>query len=241
MINLALVGYGKMGKMIESIASKTDFYITGTFDVINPVKEHLKEKTEVAIEFSTPASVIENIEYLSSRGIDIVCGTTGWYNKSAIVKEIIKKNGTGFIYASNFSVGVNIFFQIIKYASTIIDKYNQYDIKLTETHHTQKLDKPSGTAIRTAEYILENINRKDKFVNDAISVLSSEVNIVSKRIENVVGMHEVEFSSDSDSISLIHNANSRQGFAEGALLAAKFIKGKKGFFKFEDIFNNLSI
>ena len=241
MINLALVGYGKMGKMIESIASKDDFIITGTFDVINPVKGHLKEKTDVAIEFSTPASVIENIEYLSSLGIDIVCGTTGWNNKSAIVKEIIKKYGTGFIYASNFSVGVNIYFQIIKYASSIIDKYQQYDVKLSETHHTQKLDKPSGTAIRTAEYILENIKRKDKFVNDAFSVLNSEINIVSKRIENVVGMHEVEFSSDSDSISLIHNANSRQGFAEGALLAAKFIKGRKGFFKFEDIFNNLTL
>src|SRR6185295_5737630 len=115
-----------------------------------------------AIEFSTPASVIENIEYLSSKGVDIVCGTTGWYNKSSVVKDIIKKNGTGFIYASNFSVGVNIFFQIIKYASSIMDKYAQYDVKLSETHHTQKLDKPSGTAIRTAEYILDNIKRKDK-------------------------------------------------------------------------------
>lgn len=241
MINLALIGYGKMGKMIESIAPKNEFTISGTFDVTNPVKGHLKDKADVAIEFSTPASVIENIEYLSSQGIDIVCGTTGWYNKSAIVKDIIKKNNTGFVYASNFSVGVNIYFQIIKYASSIIDKFQQYDIKLTETHHTQKLDKPSGTAIRTAEYILENIKRKDKFVNDAFSVLNSEINIISKRIENIVGRHEVEFASESDSISLVHNANSRQGFAEGALLAAKFIKGKKGFYKFEDIFNNLTL
>ncbi len=241
MINLALVGYGKMGKMIESIATKEDFNITGTFDLINPVKEHLKEKTDVAIEFSTPASVIENIEYLSSRGIDIVCGTTGWYNKSAIVKEIIKKYGTGFIYASNFSVGVNIYFQIIKYASSIIDKYQQYDVKLSETHHTQKLDKPSGTAIRTAEYILENIKRKDKFVNDSDKAAIDEINITSKRIDNVVGRHEVDFASESDVISLVHNAKSRLGFAEGALLAAKFIKGKKGFHKFEDIFNNLTL
>lgn len=241
MIDLAIVGYGKMGKMIESIAPLNEFNISGIYDVINPVKEHLKESTEVAIEFSTPASVIENVEYLSSRGIDIVCGTTGWYNKANIVKEIIKKNGTGFIYASNFSVGVNIFFQIVKYAASIIDKYEQYDINLTETHHTQKLDKPSGTAIRTAEYIMDNIKRKDKFVSDLVDAAQNEINILSKRIENVVGRHEVEFASESDSITLIHNANSRSGFAEGALLAAKYIKGKKGFYKFEDIFNNLTL
>lgn len=241
MINLAIVGYGKMGKMIESLAPQSDFNISGIYDVINPVKEHLKDNTEVAIEFSTPASVIENVEYLSSKGIDIVCGTTGWYNKANIVKDIIKKNGTGFIYASNFSVGVNIFFQVVKYAASIIDKYEQYDINLTETHHTQKLDKPSGTAIRTAEYILDNIKRKDKFVNDLVNAAQNEINILSKRIENVVGRHEVEFASESDSITLVHNANSRQGFAEGALLAAKYIKGKKGFFKFEDIFKNLTL
>ena len=240
MINLALVGYGKMGKMIESIAPKDKFNITGVFDVINPVTEHLKEKTDVAIEFSTPASVIENIEFLSSRGIDIVCGTTGWYNKADVVNKIIKKNGTGFIYASNFSVGVNIFFQIVKHASSLIDKYGQYDISVSETHHTQKLDKPSGTAIRIAEYIIDNMKRKGSFVNDSESPLEDEINILSKRIDGAVGRHEIEFSSESDTISLVHNAKSRQGFAEGALLAAKYIHGKKGFFKFEDIFNNLS-
>ncbi len=241
MINLAIVGYGKMGKMIESIAPKNEFTISGIYDVINPVTEHLKDNTEVAIEFSTPASVIENIEYISSKGIDIVCGTTGWYNKANIVKDIIKKNGTGFIYASNFSVGVNIFFQVVKYAASILDKYEQYDVNLTETHHTQKLDRPSGTAIRTAEYIIESLKRKDKFVNDLVNAAENEINILSKRVENVVGRHEVEFASESDSITLIHNANSRRGFAEGALLAAKYIKGRKGFYKFEDIFSNLTL
>lgn len=247
MINLALVGYGKMGKMIESIAHENDFTITGTYDVINPLKEHLKNKTDVAIEFSTPASVIENIEFLSSKGIDVVCGTTGWYNKADIVKEIIKKNGTGFIYASNFSVGVNIFFGIVKNAAAIIDKYEQYGIEVKETHHTQKLDKPSGTAIRIAEYLIDNINRKNKFTNDSDNsddsdnTAGSEINITSERINNVVGNHEVIFDSEADTISLIHNAKSRRGFAEGALLAAKFIKGKKGFYKFEDIFSNLLI
>lgn len=239
MINLALVGYGKMGKMIESIAPSNEFNICGVYDVINPVTGHLKGNTDVAIEFSTPASVIENIEFLSKNGIDIVCGTTGWYNKAELVKEIIHKNGTGFIYASNFSVGVNIFFQIVKKTAVILNKYKQYNLEITETHHTQKLDKPSGTAIRTAEYLLEEIKRKEKFVNDAVLPAENELNIISKRIENVVGRHEVTFSSEADEISLVHNAKSRLGFAEGALLAAKFIKGKKGFYKFEDVFSEI--
>lgn len=239
MINLALVGYGKMGKMIEEIAPKEEFNISGKYDVINPVKEHLKNNTDVAIEFSTPASVIENIEFLSSRGIDVVCGTTGWYNKADIVKDIIKKNGTGFIYASNFSVGVNIFFQMVKNAAKLMNNYRQYNVRVNETHHTQKLDKPSGTAIRTAEYLLDGLNRKDTITNDSVEPAENEINIISERIKDVVGRHEVEFTSDADTISLIHNAKSRRGFAEGALLAAKYIKGKKGFYKFEDIFNDL--
>lgn len=239
MINLALVGYGKMGKIIEEIAPKEEFTISGKYDVINPIKEHLNVNTDVAIEFSTPASVIENIEYLSSKGIDIVCGTTGWYNKADAVKDMIKKSGTGFIYASNFSVGVNIFFQIVQNAGKLIDKYPQYEISVSETHHTQKLDKPSGTGIRTAEYLTENINRKSAFVSESTAPAKNEINIRSHRITDVVGRHEVEFDSEADTITLVHNAKSRRGFAEGALMAAKFIKGKKGFYKFEDVFNEL--
>lgn len=241
MIKLALVGYGKMGKMIESIAPKDQFTISGTYDVINPVKEHLKNGSDVAIEFSTPASVIENIEFLSSRGIDVVCGTTGWYNKADIVKDIIKKNGTGFIYASNFSVGVNIFFNIIRNASKLMSNYPQYSTVVKETHHTQKLDKPSGTAIRIAEYLLEGLQSKTSFVNDSQNPEPNEINIISERLTDVVGRHEVDFESEADTISLVHNAKSRRGFAEGALLAANFIKGKKGFYKFEDVFCDLKI
>jgi 4-hydroxy-tetrahydrodipicolinate reductase len=239
MINLALVGYGKMGKMIESLVNTDEFNLTGKYDVINPVKEHLKDKVDVAIEFTTPATVIDNIEFLSSRGIDIVCGTTGWYDKAGDVKKIIEKNNTGFIYASNFSVGVNLFFQLVKHAAAMIDKYKQYDTLVEETHHTQKLDKPSGTAIRIAEYILENITGKDKIVSDKSELSDNELNIISRRIENVVGNHKVIFDSPADTIILEHNAKSRRGFAEGALIAAKFIHNKKGFYKFEDIFTNL--
>lgn len=239
MINLALVGYGKMGKMIESLINPNDFNLVGKFDVINPAAEHLKERTDVAIEFSTPQAVLGNIEFLSSKGINIVCGTTGWYDRADEVKKIIEKNGTGFIYASNFSVGVNIYFQVIKKAAELFDKFPQYEVRIEETHHTQKLDKPSGTAIRIADYLAEGIERKKQFSSDKPKPLSEEINIISKRIENVVGNHKTILDSPADTIIIEHNATSRTGFAEGALLAAKFINGKKGFFKFEDIFLNL--
>lgn len=239
MINLALVGYGKMGKMIESLVNPDDFNLIEKFDVINPVREYLTENIDVAIEFTTPQTVIENIEFLSSKGINIVCGTTGWYEKADEVKKIIEQYGNGFIYASNFSIGVNLFFSMVKNAGLLMDKFPQYKAWLEETHHTQKLDKPSGTAIRTAEFLMENFKRADKITQDKKETDVNELNIVSHRIENVVGNHKVIFESEADRIILEHNAKSRRGFAEGALLAAKFIHNKQGFFKFEDVFNNL--
>jgi|SRR4030095_3843514 len=247
MIKLALVGYGKMGKMIEqtlggsdgSLINPNEFRLVEKYDVINPIKEHLTDKVDVAIEFTTPGTVIDNIEFLASKGVNIVCGTTGWYNSLEKVKKIVKKNNSGFIYASNFSVGVNIFFEIVKHAAELINKYDNYDIRAEETHHTQKLDKPSGTALRIAEYLLQKIKRKNIITNDKDSLPDNELNIVSKRIENVVGNHKVIFESRADTITLEHDAKSRMGFAEGALIAAKFIHNKKGFYRFEDVFNNL--
>jgi 4-hydroxy-tetrahydrodipicolinate reductase len=239
MINLALVGYGKMGKMIESLLDPVEFNLIEKFDVINPVKDYLTENIDVAIEFTTPATVLENIEFLSSKGINIVCGTTGWYDKADEVKKIVERSGNGFIYASNFSIGVNLFFAMVKNAGLLLDKFPQYKAWIEETHHTQKLDKPSGTAIRTAEFLMENFKRTDKITQDKANAEDNELNIISHRLENVVGNHKVIFESEADSIILEHSAKSRRGFAEGALLAAKFIHNKKGFYKFEDVFNNL--
>ena len=239
MINLALIGYGKMGKMIESVLNPVEFSIVGIYDVINPPIEHLKDKPDVIIEFTEPRSVIDNIRFAAKKKINMVCGTTGWYDKIEEVKKIIEKEKIGFIYASNFSVGVNLFFQVVSYAAKLIDKYPQYNIGIEETHHMQKLDKPSGTAIRLAEYLIKEISRKDTHVNDSSNPLQNEINILSHRIENIVGNHKIIFDSESDTITFEHNAKSRRGFAEGALLAAKFIHNKKGFYKFEDIFSNL--
>jgi len=239
MIKLALVGYGKMGKEIESILDSNEFALSGKYDIDNNIQSNLTPLPDVAIEFSTPKSIIENIEYLSSRKINIVCGTTGWYDKINEVKNIIESNDTGFIYASNFSVGVNIFFQVVRYTSEIMNRYSQYNIGIEETHHTTKLDKPSGTALRMAEYVVGDIQRKKQITNDKSDLSPQDLNIISKRIANVVGNHKVTFESASDKIILEHDAKSRRGFAEGALIAAKFIHGKKGFYKFEEIFGKL--
>lgn len=240
MIKLVIVGYGKMGKEIESIIDKDSFQLTAKYDIDNKIQDNLNEIPDVAIEFSTPSSIIENVEFLATKKINIVCGTTGWYDKIETIKDIAAKNNVGFIYASNFSLGVNIFFQIIREAAKLIEKYESYDAAVQEIHHSQKLDRPSGTALKAAELLLEYIKRK-KILNKTGEgkITPEQIDINSLRIGNVFGNHKVIFDSVSDTISIEHNAKSRRGFAEGALMAAKFIHNKKGFYKFEEIFSKL--
>jgi 4-hydroxy-tetrahydrodipicolinate reductase len=239
MIKLAIVGYGKMGKEIEAIIDHNQFELVGKYDIDNPVQDNMKIKPDVALEFSTPSSLIPNIEFLADKKINVVCGTTGWYDKLEEVKKIIEKNKTGFIYASNFSLGVNIFYEIIKNAAGIINNFDNYDAAVNETHHNQKLDRPSGTALKIANLLLEKINRKKKIYEKNDKFAPSHLDISSIRVGNVFGNHKVIFDSSADTILLEHNAKSRRGFAEGALLAAKYIHGKKGFYKFEEIFNEI--
>ncbi|MGA2667288.1 MAG: 4-hydroxy-tetrahydrodipicolinate reductase [Ignavibacteria bacterium] len=244
MIKTAIVGYGKMGKEIESILDRNVFTLTGTYDIDNKIRDNMKEKPEVAIEFSTPSSMFENIEFLASKNINIVCGTTGWYDKIESVKKLVEKNNIGFIYASNFSLGVNIFYSIVKYAAGIFNKFEGYDLAVEDIHHRQKLDRPSGTALKLAEILMQMIKRKEKIgrgsqTDTGLQREGKLLDVTSTRVGGVVGIHKVMFDSPSDSILLEHSAKSRRGFAEGALLAAKFIYNKKGFYKFEEIFNNL--
>jgi 4-hydroxy-tetrahydrodipicolinate reductase len=239
MIKLAIVGYGKMGKEIEAILDSGTFELIGKYDIDNKVQDNLDEIPDVAIEFSTPSTVVGNVEFLASKGIDVVCGTTGWYDKIDSVKEIIGKYKTGFIYARNFSLGVNIFFKIIEQAAELINKYEIYDAAIHETHHNRKLDRPSGTALKLADILLDRISRKKDLQNPQENPKPDSIDISSSRIGNVFGNHKVIFDSIADTITIEHNAKSRRGFAEGALLAAKFIYNKKGFFEFEEIFSNL--
>ena len=239
MIKLSIVGYGKMGKEIESVLDSNTFELTGKYDIDNKIQDKLKTVPDVAIEFSTPATVIGNIEFLASKGINVVCGTTGWYDKIDSVKEIINKYNTGFVYARNFSLGVNIFYKIIEYAAELIDKYNIYDAAIHETHHNRKLDRPSGTALKLADILLDKISKKKDLQKPQEKPKPDSIDISSSRVGNVFGNHKVIFDSIADTITIEHNAKTRRGFAEGALLAAKFIFNKKGFFEFEEIFSNL--
>lgn len=244
MIKIAIVGYGKMGKIIESVIDSTeDMKLIGKYDIDNTIQNHMKEIPDVALEFSTPISMMPNLEFLAAKKVNIVCGTTGWHDKMDDVRRIVDKEAIGFICSSNFSLGVNIFFQLVKEASKMFNKFEGYDVAVHETHHNEKLDKPSGTALKIADILINNVRRKkgiskpDRRAENDKSLLD----VSSTRLGKVVGEHSVLFDSLSDTISLEHHAKSRRGFAEGALLAARFIHGKQGFYEFEEIFKNLTL
>ena len=235
-MNIALIGYGKMGKAIEDIALAKGHNILLKIDVNNIEElcnENLK-KCDVAIEFSTPDNAVNNILKCFDAGVPILCGTTGWLARLEEVKQVCKeKNGT-FLTTTNFSIGVNIFFEINKYAAGLMSHYNQYDVSIEETHHTQKKDAPSGTAITIAEQVLQKITRKKNWVNNP-TVNPHDLEIKSKRIDPAAGIHKISYTSSVDDIELIHTAHNRQGFAEGAVLAAEFLQNKKGIFTMQDV------
>src|SRR4026207_694171 len=235
-MNIALIGYGKMGKAIEEIAVQRGHTIVLKIDVDNAdqlTKENLA-KAEVAIEFTGPHSAFDNVKKLMQFGVHTVCGSTGWLDKIEEIKKDCKKNNTAFIYASNFSVGVNIFFEVNKRLASLMKAHEDYEIQLTEIHHTEKKDAPSGTAITLAEQVLENIPRKKNWVNH-ISDNPEELEILSERIDPAAGTHKVKYSSGIDDIEIIHTAHTRKGFALGAVLAAEFLKGKKGIYGMKDV------
>ena len=235
-MKIAMIGYGKMGKAIEEIAVKRGHSFDLKID-INNLNEFTAEnisKCDVAIEFTGPHSAFQNVMTLLDAGIPTVCGSTGWLEHLPEVEAKCKeKNGT-FLYASNFSVGVNIFFEINKRLASMMNQHTDYDVSMVEIHHTQKKDAPSGTAITLAEQILENLDRKDKWVND-ISLLPGDLSIVSERIDPAPGTHIIKYHSPIDDIEITHTAHNRTGFATGAVLAAEFLKDKKGIFSMKEV------
>jgi 4-hydroxy-tetrahydrodipicolinate reductase len=235
-MKLALIGYGKMGKAIEEVALQRGHTIVLKIDIDNAdqfTKENL-DKADVAIEFTGPHSAFDNVKKLMQIGAATVCGSTGWIEKLPEIQEDCKKNNGAFIYASNYSVGVNIFFEVNKKLAAMMNPHDDYEIQLTEIHHTQKKDAPSGTAITLAEQVLENISRKKKWANH-ISDNPEELEILSERIDPAAGTHKVKYSSGIDDIEIIHTAHTRKGFALGAVLAAEFLKGKKGIYSMKDV------
>jgi 4-hydroxy-tetrahydrodipicolinate reductase len=235
-MKILILGYGKMGKTIEQIALSRNHTVPFKLDVNN--KEELfkldSKSVDVAIEFSQPDSAYTNVKYCVEHNIPVVSGTTGWLDKKKEIEEICKKNGGAFFYASNYSVGVNLFFHFNKILAKIMNNYPPYDISMEEIHHTQKKDAPSGTAITLAEGILENVKRKDKWVNEKTND-KSKLGIISKRIDPYPGEHIINYDSKVDSIQIKHTAHSREGFAEGAVIAAEWLHGKKGIFGMDDM------
>jgi 4-hydroxy-tetrahydrodipicolinate reductase len=235
-MKLALIGYGKMGKAIEEIAVQRGHTVVLKIDIDNAqdfTKENLA-KADVAIEFTGPHSAYENVKKLMQCGTATVCGSTGWVEKLNEINQLCKQNHAAFIYASNYSVGVNIFFEVNKKLAALMAPHPDYEIQLTEIHHTQKKDAPSGTAITLANQILENISRKKNWVNH-ISDNPEDLEILSERMDPAPGTHKVKYSSGIDDIEIIHTAHTRKGFALGAVLAAEYIAGKKGIFSMKDV------
>ena len=235
-MKIALLGYGKMGKAIEEIALQKGHEIVLRItdqNLEDLTKENL-QKADVAIEFSSPESAVSNILFCLNNSMPVVSGTTGWLSQLKIIEEKCKgENGT-FLYASNFSVGVNIFFELNKKLALLMNHHKDYKIQLEEIHHTEKKDAPSGTAITLAEQIIATSTQKNKWVNTE-SEKENEVPIISKRIDEVAGTHSVKYSSSIDDIEIIHTAHNRKGFAQGAVLAAEFIADKKGIFSMKEV------
>ncbi|UEG48639.1 4-hydroxy-tetrahydrodipicolinate reductase [Ferruginibacter lapsinanis] len=235
-MNIALIGYGKMGKAIEEIALQRGHTIALKID-IDTAAEFTKtnlNKCDVAIEFTGPHSAVQNILTCIDAGTPVVSGSTGWLDKWNEVKKECETKSGSFLYASNYSVGVNIFFELNKKLAALMSQHAEYDVSMTEIHHTQKKDAPSGTAITLAEQILENIDRKTKWVNEPSSK-KDDLNIISERIDPAPGTHIIKYSSPIDDIEIIHTAHNRTGFATGAVLAAEFLINKKGIYSMKDV------
>ena len=235
-LNIALIGYGKMGKAIEEIALQRGHTIVLKIDISTMdqfTKDNL-QKCDVAIEFTSPHSAVQNINTCLQAGIPVLSGSTGWLNNwDEVTHTCNDKNGT-LLYASNYSVGVNIFFEVNKRLAQLMNPHADYNISMTEIHHTEKKDAPSGTAITLAEQILENVDRKKHWVNEN-SVGAEDLTIISERIDPAPGTHIVRYSSAIDDIEISHTAHSRKGFATGAILAAEFLYNKKGLFSMKDV------
>jgi 4-hydroxy-tetrahydrodipicolinate reductase len=235
-LKIALIGYGKMGKAIEEIALERGHEIVlkiTSSNLVDFAKENLR-KADVAIEFTNPEAVINNLHTCIEAQVPVICGSTGWVEKESEIKDYcIEKDGT-LLYASNFSIGVNIFFEVNKKLASLMAKQIEYKVAVEEIHHTKKKDAPSGTGITLAQQIIAE--RKDK----TSWVLGEETNknqlsIVSKRIDPAPGTHIVSYTSSIDDITITHTAHSRQGFALGAIIAAEFLQNKKGIFNMQDV------
>lgn len=235
-MKIALIGYGKMGKIIEEIAIARGHEIALKIDIHNldMFTAANLQNCDVAIEFTNPHSAVANLQKCFDAGINVVCGTTGWDKDYLALENLATEKGVGFLHTTNFSIGVNLFFALNRHLASIMHKYDAYEPSLLEIHHTEKKDAPSGTAITLAEGILSVYDHKKKWVNSATNN-PEELSILSERIDPAPGTHTINYHSDIDDITITHTAHNRKGFATGAVLAAEFLYQKKGIFTMKDV------
>jgi 4-hydroxy-tetrahydrodipicolinate reductase len=235
-MRIALLGYGKMGKAIEKVALERGHEVVFRIDLNNASDKQLitKDNVDAVIEFSSPHSAYVNLEFCMKSGLKTVCGTTGWLESRREIEQLCVQNKASFFYASNYSIGVNLFFKVNEFLAKLMAPHQQYEIFTSEIHHTEKLDAPSGTAITLAEGILSNNTTKKSWVNNQIAA-KEELPIWSSREGKVPGTHTIKYISEIDEIEIKHTAYTRMGFALGAVLAAEWLQGKEGVFGMNDL------
>lgn len=235
-MKIALIGYGKMGHAIEAIAEKRGHSVVLRINSSNKneITAALLQQADVAIEFTVPDSAKENVLRCISAGVSVVSGTTGWNEELQEVRDFARGRNIGFLHASNFSIGVNIFFEVNKLLASLMNGRADYTVSIEETHHTQKKDAPSGTAITLAEQVIDNLEGKRRWVLNDFNE-EDAVPIIAHRVENVPGTHKVTYASAIDNIDIVHTAHNRDGFALGAVLAAEYVAGKNGVFSMKDV------
>ncbi len=247
MLNIALIGYGKMGHVVEEICQQKGINIVAIIDpaaqgaTAKEISAESIGKADVCIDFSSANNVVSNVEKIAALKKNIVMATTGWNDQLPKVREIVQKNGIGFIYAGNFSIGVNAFYRIAAKAGQVFNSLEDYDVLSYELHHNRKKDSPSGTAKEIGNILLQNFTRKKKLVFDRLDrqICPDELHIASVRGGDIPGTHVIDFDSSADTIELKHTARNRNGFASGALMAAKWLQGKKGFFTIDDFMKEI--
>jgi 4-hydroxy-tetrahydrodipicolinate reductase len=238
-LNILIIGYGRMGKSIEALSKQKGHHIIGIIDQNQDwlSLDQIMQKADVAIEFTTPDAAPDNIRRCFAHNLPVVCGTTGWYNSlKSITEECLSLKQT-FFYAPNFSIGVNVFFEINKKLASILSNMSAYKPRITETHHTGKLDAPSGTAIQLANDIIPHLRNLKGWTLEGQEATNNLLPIKAVRKDQVTGTHEVMYDSGIDAITLIHKAHNRNGFVEGALLAAEWVHDKQGVFTMKDLMN----
>jgi 4-hydroxy-tetrahydrodipicolinate reductase len=234
-MNIALIGYGKMGREVERLAVEAGDDVVGIFDIDPPASVEGIRSADVCIEFSTPEAVLDNMRLAAEAQVSIVVGTTGWYDQLPEVRTWFKDSA--MIYAQNFSIGVNVFYRILRRAAQLMEAQPQYDVFVEEQHHKGKVDSPSGTALKMSEILLQELTRKTSILKGEPKgpIRAEDLQISSVRAGAIPGSHMVGFDSEADAIELRHSAKNRSGFALGALEAARWVRGRRGVFTMDDV------